>query len=95
MKTKVLVFPLLLAAWAWMSTGPAWAHEDEEGVPAMDSFATAMSLLQVQPDMTEMISDKIGDGLESDDTEGVDLDIAKQAQAAFEAGDGARALALL
>ena len=94
MKTKVLVFPLL-AAWALMSAGPAWAHGDEKGIPAMDSFATAMSLLQVQPDMTEMIADKIGDGLESDDTEGVDLEIAKQAQAAFEAGDGAQALALL
>jgi hypothetical protein len=94
MKTRVSVLSLL-AAWALLSAGPAWAHGDEESVPAMDSFATAMSLLQVQPDMTEMIADKIGDGLESDDTEGVDLDIAKQAQAAFETGDGAQALALL
>jgi hypothetical protein len=95
MKTKVSVFAVLLAAWALVSAGPASAHGDEESVPAMDSFATAMSLLQVQPDMTEMIADKIGDGLESDDTEGVDLDIAKLAQAAFEAGDEAQALALL
>ena len=96
MRTKVLLLPLLAAmAWAVTSVGPAWAHEGEEAIPAIDSFATAMALLQVQPDMTDLIEDKIADGLESDDVEGVDLDAARQAQEAFEAGDAAQALDLI
>ena len=96
MRAKVLLLSLLAAmAWAVASVGPAWAHEGEEAVPAIDSFTTAMALLQVQPDMTEMIEDQIADGLESDDVEGVDLDAARLAQEAFEAGNEAQALDLL
>ena len=93
---KVPILALLVAtACVVLLTGTAWAHEGEEEVPAMDSFATAMALLQVQPDMTDMIGDKIGDGLESNDSEGVDLDLARQAQKAFEAGNDPEALDLL
>jgi hypothetical protein len=86
MKMKESVLALLAAtACVILLVGPAWAHEGEAKVPAMDSFATAMALLQVQPDMTDMIGDKIGDGLESNDTEGVDLGLARQAQEALSA----------
>lgn len=61
----------------------------------MENLAIAMSLLQVQPDMTDMIEDKLTDGLEADDVEGVDLDLAAQAKEAFEAGNDAQALDLL
>lgn len=88
--------PLLaVVAWIVIAASPAVAHEGEEGVPAVDSFAAAMALLQVQPDMADLIGDKIGDGLDASDTEGVDLGIARDAQAAFQAGDDARALELL
>ena len=96
MRVRVSVRVLLAAtACLVLLASPARAHEGEEEVPAMDSFATAMALLQVQPDMTDMIGDKIGDGLESNDTEGVDLGLARQAQKAFEAGNDAEALDLL
>lgn len=96
MKAKVVI-PALLAAMAWAVTwaGPASGHEGEAAVPASDSFATAMALLQVQPDMTEMIEDKMTDGLESDDVAGIDLDLAGQAKESFEAGNDAQALDLL
>jgi hypothetical protein len=96
MKAKLLVLPLLAAmAWAATWAGPAWAHGGEEELPAMDNFAIAMSLLQVQPDMTDMIEDKLTDGLAAADVEGVDLGLARQAKEAFDAGNDAQALDLL
>ena len=96
MRTKVMVIPLLAAVtWAATWAGPAWAHEGEEEVPAMENLAIAMALLQIHPDMTDMIEDKLTDGLEADDVEGVDLDLAGQAKEAFEAGNDADALDLL
>ena len=87
----------LVAAVAFLvvMVSPAWAHGNETNIPAKDSLATAMSLLQVQPDMTEMITDKIKDGLDSSDTSGVDLVLVAQAQKSFEAGKSADTLALL
>lgn len=96
MKVRSPIFLCLVAlSWTLLPVRAALAHGDEPSVPAKESFATAMALLQVQPDMTEMIGDKIGDGLESEDTEGVDLGLAGQAQKAFEAGNGTEALDLL
>lgn len=96
MKATMLALSVLAAAASSVvAAGPVWAHGGEEEVPAKMSFATAMALLVVQPDMTDMIGDKIGDGLESADTEGVDLAAARHAQAAFEAGNDAQALDLL
>ena len=96
MKAKLLVLPLLAAmVWAATWVSPAWAHGGEAELPAMDNFAIAMSLLQVQPDMTDMIADKLRDGLAAADVSGVDLDLARQAQTAFEAGNDAQALDLL
>lgn len=96
MKARNAMLALIAAAaWLMLMVGPAWAHAGEANVPAKESLATAMSLLQVQPDMTEMIADKIKDGLDSSDTSGVDLNLVAQAQQAFEAGNNADALALL
>lgn len=96
MKARNAVLALVAAvAFLVVMVGPAWAHGDESNIPAKDSLATAMSLLQVQPDMTDMIADKIGDGLDSSDTSGVNLDLTLQAQKSFEAGQNADALALL
>lgn len=89
------IVSLAAAVCALMLAGPAWAHGGEEGVPAEESFATAMALLQVQPGMVDLIADKIADGLGSEDAEGIDLDLARGAQEAFEAGSGAEALNLL
>ena len=93
---KVMV-TVLAAAIAWVAAwaGPASAHGDEEEVPAMENLAIAMALLQVHPEMTDVIEDKLTDGLEADDVEGVDLDLASQAKEAFEAGSNGQALDLL
>ncbi len=96
MKAKGSVVLLLAATlWVLIWAGPAWAHGGEEEIPAMENLAIAMSLLQVQPDMTDMIEDKLTDGLESEDVAGVDLDLASKAKEAFEAGNDAQALDLL
>ncbi len=96
MRAKAVVISLLAAmAWAATWAAPAWAHGGEEEVPAMENFAIAMALLQVHPEMTDMIEDKLTDGLAAVDVEGVDLDLAAQAKEAFDAGDNAQALDLL
>ena len=96
MKAKLVIVPLVAAmAWAATFAAPSWAHGGEEERSAMDNLAIAMSLLQVQPDMTDMIEDKLNDGLAAADTTGVDLDLAAQAKAAFDSGDSQQALDLL
>ncbi len=96
MKARNAMLALIAAAaWLMVMVGPAWAHAGEANVPAKESLATAMSLLQVQPGMTEMIADKINDGLDSSDTSGVDLVLVAQAQKSFQAGRSADTLALL
>ncbi|HEX9410693.1 MAG TPA: hypothetical protein VF986_03235 [Actinomycetota bacterium] len=76
------------------STG-ALAHEGEQEVPAKTLVQEAIAIIEGQPDRTDAINDKIGDALEAKDTEGVDLDLVQQAQAAFEAGDMQKTLLLL
>jgi hypothetical protein len=92
---KPLVLAALVAMISLVAVGAASAHGDEEELPATDLFANAMALLQVHPEMVDLIKDKITDGLESADTEGVDLSLAAEAQVAFDAGDAQQALVLL
>lgn len=92
---RVALSLIIVSGWLIATVGPAWAHGAEADTPSRELLSIAMSLLQVQPDMTEMIADKIKDGLDSADTTGVDLTLVAQAQKAFEAGDSVQTLALL
>ena len=67
--------------------GPVWAHEGEEGVPARTQVLVADAILRTQPEQVELAADRIGDALEAEDHEGVDLGRVERARAALEAGD--------
>jgi hypothetical protein len=67
--------------------GPASAHEGEEGVAAVDDVRQAIAVIVNKPDDMETIEDKIGDALASENTEGVDVALVKEAQEALEGGD--------
>lgn len=73
----------------------AFADGGEEDFTARDYVEQAIGLLQGQPDMTDLIEDRIGDAIEDDEVEGVDLSLVEQAQQAFEAGRSGETLDLL
>jgi len=82
------VFPALIAA-AFVALVPtgAWAHGGDENTSAYDSVRQAIALIVNSPGNHEAIDDKIGDALVSDDTDRVNLDLVKQAQAAMDRED--------
>src|SRR5262245_19228157 len=65
----------------------AWAHGGDEARSAYDSVRQAIALIVNSPGNHDAIDDKIGDALESDDTDRVNLDLVKQAQTAMERED--------
>jgi len=78
--TAFLVVILLAPARAALADG------GEEDFTAADFVEQAIGLLQGQPDMEDLIEDRIGDALEDDEVEGVDLALVAQAQEAFAQG---------
>lgn len=66
-----------------------------EDFTARDFVEQAIGLLQGQPDMDELIEDRIADALEDDEVEGVDLALVAEAQEAFDDGAASQALELL
>lgn len=76
---------LFLALTLAFPASAAWAHEGEDE-PAKTLVMEAIALLRGQPDQLDAIMDKMHDALEAEDTEGVDLDLVEQADAAFEDG---------
>ena len=73
----------------------ALADGGEEDFTARDFVEQAIGLLQGQPDLDELIEDRIADALEDDEVEGVDLALVEQAGEAFEAGDASSTIELL
>lgn len=80
-----------------LSAAPASAHGDgEEAIPARALVLTALTYLANQPpDFMEGAADKMSDALESEDTQGVDLDRVAAAQTALERNDMMAARQLL
>jgi len=74
---------------------PAWAHGDDETTKAGELVRQAIALIVNTPKDTMAIEDKITDALDSHDTEGVNVDLVKQAKDAFDAGDLHQVRALL
>jgi len=64
--------------------GVVSAHEEE--FPAKRLVEQAIALLRTQPEQRDVIEDKVHDATESKDTKGVDLDLVREADEAFEAG---------
>lgn len=80
----VAAFALAIAL---VPASAAMAHEGEEEVPAITLVQQAIAIIRSQPELMDEIEDKIGDAIESEDTDGVDIARVKEAQAAFEEGD--------
>lgn len=92
--TRTLVW-LGAIALVFAPTSAALAHEGEENVPALTSVQEAIAIIRSQPELMDSISDKIGDAIESEDTDGIDIAKVKEAQKAFEDGDLAQTELLL
>jgi hypothetical protein len=73
----------------------ALADGGEEDFTAKDFVEQAIGLLQGQPEMVDLIEDRIGDALEDDEVEGVDLALVAEAQDAFEQDRASETLELL
>src|SRR5262245_37545018 len=78
---------LITATVVALAPTAAWAHGGDENRSAYDSVRQAIALIVNTPGNHEAIDDKIGDALESDDTDRVNLDLVKQAQAAMDRED--------
>lgn len=78
---------LVAGAFVLLVSVPAMAHEGEEEVPAATTVEEAIAIIASQPEQVDAIEDKIMDAQESDDTDGVDVALVKQAGAALDEGD--------
>ena len=65
----------------------AYAHGDEEEVPARDSVLQAIAYVVNTPDDMDMITDKLNDAKDSPDKQGVDIAYVDQAMQALDTGD--------
>lgn len=86
---------VVAAAVVLAPAGAALADGGEEDFTAKDFVEQAIGLLQGQPDMRDLTLERIGDALEDDEVEGVDLALVEQAQSALEASEASEALELL
>lgn len=84
-----------LVAIAVVTVAPAAAHEGEKSEEAGVLVRQAIALIVNTPKDGMAIEDKITDAIESEDVEGVNVDLVEQASVAFEDGDLHRARALL
>jgi len=83
-------------AWILLGAAPAAsAHMGEENVPAFTDIQEGIAILAGQPDLMDNAMDKVHDALDSNDQNGVDVALVRQAYAALRRGDGANALLLL
>ena len=81
--------------WIVSSAWPAWAHGGDESEQASVLARQAIALIVNTPKNTMVIEERIDDTLGAKDTEGVNLDLVKQAKEALGTGDLHRARALL
>lgn len=95
MRPRSILVLVFLGLWTVVLSAAALAHEKDKDVPARTLILQAIALLRGQPDQVAAIEDKMHDAFEADDTEGVDLDLVRQADEAFEEGDLHRAWDLL
>ena len=94
-RAKTVLVTAFVAVMGLAPARTALADGGEEDFTAKDFVEQAIGLLQGQPDMKDLIEDRIGDALEDDEVEGVDLALVAQAQEAFEEGRVSETLELL
>ena len=66
---------------------PASAHQGEKAVAAKDDVLQAIAVIVNKPTDMDTISDKIGDAIDSEDQDGVDIALVKQAKDALDGND--------
>jgi len=77
-----------IAAWMILPSSPALADGgEEEDLTASMLVERAIEIIRAQPELTAEAGHMISDAIADDETEGVDMDLVRQAQAALEAGD--------
>lgn len=95
MRAKAALAGAFVAVMVLVPARAALADGGEEDFTARDFVEQAIGLLQGQPEMEDLIGDRIRDALEDDEVEGVDLALVAQAQEAFEGGRTSETLELL
>lgn len=95
MRARATVLLLTASTALFGLAGTAFAHEGEEDLSARTFVQQAIAIMRGQPEQVDAIEDKIADALEAEDSEGVGLDLVRQAQTAFEDGRMHEALDLL
>lgn len=87
----VSVLTAVVLAGAW----PAAADEPGESTVSSELVRQAIALIVNTPDNDEAAREKVGDALEVEDQEGVDISLVRRADEALVAGDMHEARALL
>ena len=95
MKVKAAIAASLVTVMLLATARAALADGGEEDFTATDLVEQAIGLLQGQPDMVDLIEDRIVDAQEDDEAGGVDLALVAEAQDAFEEGRTSETLELL
>lgn len=95
MRAKAVLAGAFVAAMVLAPARAALADGGEEDFTARDFVEQAIGLLQGQPEMEDLIGDRIRDALEDDEVEGVDLALVAQAQEAFAEGKASETIELL
>lgn len=95
MRAKAVLAGAFVAVVVLAPARGALADGGEEDFTARDFVEQAIGLLQGQPEMEDLIGDRIRDALEDDEVEGVDLALVAQAQEAFEEGRANETIELL
>ena len=85
----------VLAAAILLGAAPAGADEPGESTVASELVRQAIALIVNTPDNVDAAREKVGDALEVDNREGVDIALVRQADEALAAGDLHQARILL
>ena len=80
---------------AILVAGPAWAHGGDETTNGGDLVRQAIALMVNEPKNRMAAEEKIDDALRTTDTEGVNIEVVKEAKTTLDAGNVHRARALL
>ena len=85
----------VLAGVVVLGAAPARADEPDESTVASELVRQAIALIVNTPDNVDAAREKVGDALEVDNREGVDIALVREADEALVAGDLHRARTLL
>ena len=93
--TAPLLLVVTLVVMVLFAVSPARADEPGESTVASELVRQAIALIVSTPGNMEAIEDKVGDALEVENQEGVDIALVRRAVEALETGDLHETRALL